>query len=71
MEPTKPKGLFMCDCQTEKTVNLTSDQMKKLAIAGAILFAGYKYGSPQVKAAAFAVGATIVAKQVPYVRDVM
>jgi hypothetical protein len=52
-------------------VNLTSDQLKKLAIAGAILFAGYKYGSPQVKAAAFAVGATIVAKQVPYVRDVM
>jgi hypothetical protein len=62
----------MCDCKPgETSVNLTSDQMKKLAIAGAILFAGYKYGSPQVKAAAFAVGATIVAKQVPYVRDVM
>jgi hypothetical protein len=61
----------MCNCQTEKTVNLSTDQMKKLAIAGAILFAGYKYGSPQIKAAAFAVGATIAAKQIPYVRDVM
>lgn len=61
----------MCNCQTEKIeMDLSKEKLTKLAIAGAILFAGYKYGSPQVKAAAFAVGATIVAKQVPYLRDV-
>lgn len=51
-------------------MDLSKEKLTKLAIAGAILFAGYKYGSPQVKAAAFAIGATIVAKQVPYLRDV-
>lgn len=61
----------MCNCNAEKIeMDLSKEKLTKLAIAGAILFAGYKYGSPQVKAAAFAVGATIVAKQVPYLRDV-
>lgn len=61
----------MCNCNAERIeMDLSKDKLTKLAIAGAILFAGYKYGSPQVKAAAFAVGATIVAKQVPYLRDV-
>lgn len=61
----------MCNCNAEKIeMDLSKEKLTKLAIAGAILFVGYKYGSPQVKAAAFAVGATIVAKQVPYLRDV-
>lgn len=45
--------------------------MTKLAIAGAILFAAYKYGNGVMKAAALAVGATVVAKRIPYVKDVM
>ena len=47
------------------------DVMKKLAIAGAILFAGYKYGNAYVKAGALAIAAGIVAKRVPYVKDVL
>lgn len=60
----------MCNCQTEKQMDLSKEKLTKLGIAAAILFAGYKYGSPQVKAAAFAIGATIAAKQIPYLRDV-
>ena len=51
-------------------MDLSKEKLTKLGIAAAILFAGYKYGSPQVKAAAFAIGATIAAKQIPYLRDV-
>lgn len=50
---------------------MNADQLKGLAIAGAILFAAYKYGNSMVKAGALAVGATIVAKRIPYVKDVM
>lgn len=50
---------------------MNADQLKGLAIAGAILFAAYKYGNGMVKAGALAVGATIVAKRIPYVKDVM
>lgn len=45
--------------------------LKKLAIAGGILFAAYKYGNPMVKAGALAVAAGVLAKRVPYVRDVL
>lgn len=45
--------------------------MMKLAIAGGILFAAYKFGPSWAKAGAMAVAATVVAKQVPYVKDVM
>lgn len=50
---------------------MTSEDMKKLAIAGAILFAAWKWGSPMVKGGAIAVAAGIVAKRVPYVKDVL
>lgn len=50
---------------------MTSADMTKLAIAGGILFAAYKYGNGLVKAGALAVAAGIVAKRVPYVKDVL
>lgn len=50
---------------------MTSADMTKLAIAGGILFAAYKYGNGMLKAGAIAVAAGIVAKRVPYVRDVL
>lgn len=43
----------------------------KYAIAAAILFAANKYGSGMVKGGAIAVAAVIVAKRLPYVKDVM
>jgi hypothetical protein len=45
--------------------------MMKLAIAGGILFGVYKFGPTWAKAGAMAVAAGIVAKQVPYVKDVV
>lgn len=45
--------------------------MMKLAIAGGILFATYKFGPSWAKAGAMAVAAGIVAKQVPYVKEVV
>ena len=45
---------------------MTSADMTKLAIAGGILFAAYKFGNPLIKA-----GAGVIAKRVPYVQDVM
>lgn len=50
---------------------MNSSDMTKLAIAGAILFAAYKYGNGMVKAGALAVAAGVVAKRVPYVKDVL
>lgn len=50
---------------------MTSADMTKLAIAGGILFAAYKYGNGMVKAGAVAVAAGIVAKRLPYVKDVL
>ena len=50
---------------------MTSEDMKKLGIAAAILFAAWKWGNPLMKGAAIAVGAGIVAKRVPYVKDVL
>ncbi len=50
---------------------MTQSDMMKLGIAGAILFAAYKYGNGMVKAGALAVAAGIVAKRVPYVNDVL
>ena len=45
--------------------------MKKLAIAGAILFGAWKFGPVWAKAGAIAIAAGVVAKRVPYVRDVL
>jgi hypothetical protein len=50
---------------------MTSDDLKKLAIAGAILFVAWKYGNAMLKGGAIAVAAGIVAKRVPYVKDVL
>lgn len=45
--------------------------MMKLGIAGGLLFAAYKFGPPMVKAGALAVAAGVVAKRVPYIKDVL
>lgn len=50
---------------------MTQADMTKLAIAGAVLFGAYKYGNGMVKAGALAVAAGIVAKRIPYVKDVL
>ena len=50
---------------------MTQSDMMKLGIAGAILFAAYKYGNGMVKAGALAVAAGIVATRVPYIKDVL
>lgn len=50
---------------------MNSDDLKKLAIAGAILFAAYKFGPAWAKAGALAIAAGVVAKRVPYVKDVL
>jgi hypothetical protein len=46
-----------------------SQKLMNLAIAGGIIFAAWKLGSPMVKGAAVSVAAVIVAKQIPYVKD--
>lgn len=48
-----------------------SEDVKKLAIAAAILFAGWKYGNGPVKAGALAVAAGIAAKRIPFIKDVL
>lgn len=50
---------------------MDKETLTKLAIAGAVLFAGYKYGNPMVKAGALAVAAGVIAKRIPYVKDVL
>lgn len=61
----------MCNCSTNKEPIEMNAEMTKLAIAGAVLFAAYKYGPGWAKAGALAVAAGIVAKRVPYVKDVL
>lgn len=46
-------------------------QITKLAIAGAILFAGYKWGNAMVKGAAISLAAVAVGRNIPYVKDVI
>lgn len=50
---------------------MSQSELMKIAIAGGILFAAYKFGPPMVKAGALAVAAGVVAKRVPYVQDVL
>jgi hypothetical protein len=59
----------MCNCSKGNLMD--SNQLTKLAIAGGILFAAYKFGGKYGAAGAIAVGAVIVAKRVPYVNDVI
>lgn len=60
----------MCDCN-KPSETMNTEDLKKLAIAGAILFAAYKFGPGWAKAGALAVAAGVVAKRVPYVKDVL
>ncbi len=50
---------------------MTQADMMKYGIAAAILFAAYKYGNGMSKAASVAVAATIVAKRIPYLNEVL
>lgn len=50
---------------------MNQSQLTSLAIAGAILFAGYKFGPSVVKAGCIAVGAVAIAKRIPYVNAVV
>lgn len=50
---------------------MDQQDVMKLAIAGAIVFAAYKWGNGLVKAGAVSVAAGIVAKRLPYVKDVL
>lgn len=50
---------------------MTQADLMKIAIAGGVLFAAYKWGNGMVKAGALAVGAVAIAKRVPYVNDVL
>jgi hypothetical protein len=58
----------MCNC---KGNTVTQEDMKKIAIAGGLLFAAWKFGPAPVRAGALAVAAGVIAKRVPYVRDVL
>lgn len=52
--------------------DMSKENLTKLGIAGAMLFAAYKYSkNPVVRASAVSIGAVIVAKQIPYVKDVV
>jgi hypothetical protein len=50
---------------------MTQADLMKFAIAGGILFAAYKYGNNMVRAGAVAVAAGVIAKRVPYVKEVL
>lgn len=51
---------------------MDTSNLMKLAIPAAILFAAYKWGpNPAVKAMALGVAGTLIAKQVPYLQDVV
>lgn len=52
-------------------MNFDKETLMKLGIAGAILWAAHKYGNGYVKAGALAVAAGVVAKRIPYVKDVL
>lgn len=53
-------------------MNLTSSQITKLGLALGLCYAAYKFSSNgTVKTAAVAVGAVIVAKQLPFVGDAL
>ena len=50
---------------------MNAAEMTKLAIAGGMLFAAYKYGNGIMKAAALAIAANVVARHVPFIKDVV
>lgn len=50
---------------------MTQADLMKYGIAAAILWGAYKYGNAMVKGGAIAVAAGVIAKRVPYVKDVL
>jgi hypothetical protein len=46
-------------------------QLMKLAIPAAMLFVAWKYGGTAVKTGALGIAAVVVAKQVPYLNQVI
>lgn len=50
---------------------MSQADLMKYGIAAAILFAATKYGNGMVKGGAIAVAAVIVAKRLPYVKEVL
>lgn len=50
---------------------MQQSEIVKLAIAGGIIFAAYKYGNPMIRGATIAIAAVAVARRVPYVKDVI
>lgn len=50
---------------------MTAADIQKLAIAGAILYAGWKFGPAAAKGAILGVAGIVVAKRIPYVQDVI
>jgi hypothetical protein len=50
---------------------MSQADLMKYGIAAAAIFAAYKYGNGLTKGAAVAVGAIVVAKRIPYVKEVL
>lgn len=50
---------------------MQQSDLMKLAIAGGIVFAAYKWGNPMVRGAAVAIAGVAVAKRIPYVKEVI
>lgn len=50
---------------------MDTSKLMNIAIAAGIVYAAWKYGSGPVKGAALGVAGVIVAKNVPYVQDVL
>ncbi len=50
---------------------MSQSDLMKYGIAAGLLFAAYKFGGPQGKVAAVAVGAVVIAKRVPYLNAVV
>jgi hypothetical protein len=48
-----------------------NENLMKLAIAGGILFAAYKWGPGPVKAGALALAAVAIGKRTPYLNEVI
>ena len=50
---------------------MTQSDLMKLAMAGGLLFAGYKFGGPEVRTASVALAAVIVGQRAPVLKDVL
>jgi hypothetical protein len=62
----------MCNCTKDNgKMNLTQADLMKYGIAAGVLFAAYKFGPAVVKGGAIAVAAVAVAKNVPYLNQVV